>query len=307
MDIRRLRHFVAVVDYGGFTAASKAVLVSQPALSLAVKELETELGTELFTRAGRNVRLTAAGEALLGPARQVLRDLETGRAAVAAVAGLELGNLTLACLPTLAADPVAGLIGRFRRRYPGVRVDLAAPEDSEDLVGLVSTGDSELGITEAVGVPPGLVALGLGAQALSLVLPPLTDLGDPGSVELAELGDTSFIAAPSGTSTRRLLDESLAAVGRSPRLAVVTAQRDAILPLVLAGAGAALVPEALAAVAEQLGAVVARPVPPVVRRLALVHRSGPLSPAASRFCEMAAGNGSDGPVVPADRGDGAVP
>ncbi len=161
MDARRLQHFVAVADHGGFTAAARAVFVSQPALSLAVKELETELGTALFARAGRKVQLTAAGHALLGPARQVLRDLETGRAAVAAVTGLESGNLTLASLPTLAADPVATLVGEFRRQHPGIRIDLAAPEDSSDLLDLVITGASELGVTEAHGVPDTLEALSL--------------------------------------------------------------------------------------------------------------------------------------------------
>jgi DNA-binding transcriptional LysR family regulator len=78
MDSRKLAYFVAVVDHGGFTSASKAVFVSQPALSLAVKDLEAEVGAELFTRIGHRVRLTAAGSALLEPARQVLRDLETG-------------------------------------------------------------------------------------------------------------------------------------------------------------------------------------------------------------------------------------
>ena len=68
---------------------------------------------------------------------------------------------------------------------------------------------------------------------------------------------------------------------------MVTAQRDAILPLVLAGAGAALVPESMAVFAEQLGAVVVRPDPPAVRELALVHRAGALSPAATRFAKLA--------------------
>src|ERR1700722_8665827 len=113
MDSSRLRHFVAVVDHGGFTAAAQAVFVSQPALSLAVKELEAELGVALFVRRGRKVHLTSAGRALLGPARQVLRDLETGQAAVEAVAGLTAGNLTMASLPTLAADPLAPMVGTF--------------------------------------------------------------------------------------------------------------------------------------------------------------------------------------------------
>ncbi len=153
MDLRRLTYFLAVVDHGGFTAAADEVDVSQPALSLAVKELERELGVRLFDRVGRRVQVTAAGRALVGPARQALRDVETGRAAVAAVAGVRAGSLALASLPTLAADPLAELVGRYRRRYPGVTVDLAAPEDSSDLVSMVRDGRCEVGITETTDVP----------------------------------------------------------------------------------------------------------------------------------------------------------
>src|SRR5580700_10007201 len=113
MDLRRLEHFLAVVDHGGFTAASRQLPVSQPALSLSVKELELELGAPLFEPVGRRVLLTSAGRALVGPARQSLRDVETGRAAVAAVVGVTAGTLALASLPTLVADPLAGLVGRF--------------------------------------------------------------------------------------------------------------------------------------------------------------------------------------------------
>jgi DNA-binding transcriptional LysR family regulator len=70
---------------------------------------------------------------------------------------------------------------------------------------------------------------------------------------------------------------------------VISAQREAILPLVVAGAGAALVPDAMARIAEKLGAVVARAKPPVVRDLVLVHRLGSMSPAAARFLELASG------------------
>jgi DNA-binding transcriptional LysR family regulator len=295
MDTRRLQHFVAVVDHGGFTAAAKATFVSQPALSLAVKELEVDLGTRLFDRIGRRVQLTAAGIALLGPARQVLRDLETGRAAVAAVSGLESGVLSLACLPTLAAAPTATLVGRFRRRYPGVRVDLAAPEDSRELFDLVGNGTSEVGLTDALDVPDTLVSTDIGSQILVFILPPGTAGASTRSAALADFEDTLFVASPEGTSTRRLLDERLGSADLQPKLAVVTAQRDAILPLVLAGAGAALVPESMARVAELLGAIVARPEPPAVRHLALVHRAGTLSPAAAGFAQLAANDRGDEP------------
>jgi len=295
MDLRRLEHFLAVADHQGFTAAARAVSVSQPALSLAVKELETELGTVLFHRLGRRVVVTPAGAALIGPARQALRDVETGRAAVAAVSGLEAGSLAIASLPTLAADPLAGIVGRFRRDHPEVTVDLAAPEDSAGVVAMVRDGRRELGLTDSDRLPEGLVAHPLGEQALVLVLPPgmaPTWLQTPGRrktrVDLSTLTDLPFVAAPPGTSTRRLLDEGLGGgSGPGPRVAVVTAQRDAMLPLVLAGAGAALVPEATAGVAELHGATVVHPDPPVTRSIVLIHLAGQLAPAAARFVELA--------------------
>jgi DNA-binding transcriptional LysR family regulator len=287
MDSQRLRHFVAVVDHGGFTAAARAVFVSQPALSLAVKELEAELGVELFVRRGRTVRLTAAGTALLGPARQVLRDLATGQAAVESVAGLEAGSLTLASLPTLAADPVAPLVGAFRRHYPGIRIDLAAPEDSGEIFDLLTTGRCELGVTDVHAMPGALQSHAVGRQSLLLILPPGSAHAEGAALLLSSLGAMPFVVTPPGTSTFRLLEQGFAAVDSAPSLAVVTAQRDAIVPLVIAGAGAALVPESVARTAAALGAVTARPEPPIERDLALVHRAGPLSPAAARFTEMA--------------------
>jgi DNA-binding transcriptional LysR family regulator len=287
MDSQRLRHFLAVVDHGGFTAAAQAVYVSQPALSLAVKELEAELGVSLFSRTGRKVQLTPAGVALVGPARQVLRDLATGQAAVDAVIGLEAGTLTMASLPTLAADPVAPLVGAFRQHYSGVRIDLAAPEDPGELLDLVSSGSCELGVTEAHDIPDALQSHVLGRQSLVFILPPGSTHPEGAVLGLPSLEGTPFVVAPRGTSTFRLLEEAFAAVSRFPTVAVVSAQRDAILPLVIAGAGAALVPESVARTAAGLGAVTARPDPPIERALALVHRTGPLSPAATRFTEMA--------------------
>src|SRR5580692_2408793 len=187
MDSNRLRHFVAVVDHGGFTAAAHAVYVSQPAISLAVKELEAELGVALFVRSGRRVQLTAAGSALLEPARQVLRDLETGEAAVEAVAGLKAGNVTIASLPTLAADPVAPLVGAFRRLHPGVRIDLAAPEGTSELFDLVVAGTCELGVTDAHDVPDGLESHPLGRQSLVLILPRGSEHVEGAEIDLASL------------------------------------------------------------------------------------------------------------------------
>ena len=204
---------------------------------------------------------------------------------MASVTGLVTGSLSLGSLPTLAADPLAGLVGRFRTGHPGVLVDLAAPEDTADLAELLQSGQCELGLAEGASLPAGLTTHELTRQRLLVILPPGTVR--PSRLAVAELGSVPFIAAPPGTSSRRLLDEALTGAGLSPRIAVVTAQREAILPLVLAGAGAALLPEPLAQVAARLGAVVSDPHPPITRSIVLAHRPGPLAPAARRFLELA--------------------
>ena len=97
MDLRRLRLFLAVVDHGGFTAAAAAIHVAQPALSLGVRELERELGATLLVRSRKGVVLTPAGEALVEPARQALRDVDIAVAAVEAVTGM-LGDASTSLL-----------------------------------------------------------------------------------------------------------------------------------------------------------------------------------------------------------------
>jgi len=285
MDLRRLRLFLAVVDEGGMTRAAEAAHVSQPSVSQAVRELEAELGTPLFHRVGRRVVLTAAGEALVEPARQVLRDVETGQAAVEAVAGLAAGRLDLVALPTLAADPVAPLVGAFRTAHPGVDIALADPADAATVVELVASGDSELGITAEPVVGAGLTSHALHDQDLLAVLPPGANASH--TMDVSTLSGFPLVAAPPGTTTRTQLEEAFAEARVTPRIAVVTAQREAILPLVLAGAGATLFPRPLADQAAALGAVVVSLRPRLTRPVHLFHRAGPLSPAAAAFRDLA--------------------
>ena len=286
MDLRRLRLFLAVVDYGGMTRAAEAEHVSQPSVSQAVAELETELGTPLFHRVGRRVVPTAAGDALVGPARQVLRDVEIGQAAVAAVAGLERGRLDLGTLPTLATDPVAPLVGAFRLAYPGITIALADPADSPALDELVATGACEIAVTVSPAVAPSLVTHPLGTQDLLAVLPPGTRVASR-ALSIAALARFPLVTAPSGTATRTQLEEAFADAGVTPEIAVVAAQREAILPMVLAGAGATLYPRPLAEQAARLGATIAPLRPHLSRPVFLVHRAGPRSPAAQAFLTLA--------------------
>src|SRR5437764_944403 len=116
MDLRQLEYVVAVADHGGFTRAALALHVAQPSLSHGIRTLEAELGIELFARLGRTVQLTSAGEGVVDSARRVLRDVADLTTVTRAAVELETGRLDVVALPTLAVEPLAVLIGQFRKR-----------------------------------------------------------------------------------------------------------------------------------------------------------------------------------------------
>ncbi len=287
MDERRLRYFLAVVDHGSVTDAARQLHVAQPSLSQAIRGFESELGVLLFHRVGRGLRLSPAGQALVGPARQVLRATEEARNAITGVTELRTGTLEIAALATLAVDPMATLIGRFRDRHPGVQVRVLEPENADGVGALVRDGACELGATHLPLHDQQLVAHPLGEQELLLVLPPEAASKDDRPLGARQLAATPLVVSPPGTSTRMLLEQALAQVGATPRVAVETAAREAIVPLVLAGAGAALLPAALAREAQRRGATVRNARPKITRTVGLIHRQGTLSPAASTFLALA--------------------
>jgi LysR family transcriptional regulator, carnitine catabolism transcriptional activator len=303
VDLRQLRYVMAIVDHGTFTEAARAMHVAQPSLSQSVRALEAELGVELFQRTGRHARLTSAGEALVGPARRALRDVETAQAAVAAVVGVRAGHLDIVCLPTLAVYPAAELIGRFRRATPDVSVALHEAEVNGSLPELVRDGRSELGFAELPVSTKDLETHELARQDYVAVLSPDADVESlpDRRLSLVALSRLPLITTPPGTSTRRQVDEAFAMVDREPNIAVVTDHRDAIGPLVLAGAGFSLLPRTVAEDAVRLGAVTREVTPRISRRIGLIHRTGPLSPAAQAFITMVLPDTAPAPRRPRPR------
>ena len=290
MDARQLEAVVAVVDEGTVTAAAERLHVSQPALSQTIQALERDLGTALFHRIGRRLTLTPAGEAIVEPARRVLRDFDTVRAHVTAVAGLESGHLDLVSLPTLAVDPVAALIGAFRRAHAGVAVRLAEPEGTAEVIDRVADGRSEVGIADVDGqaAPAGLVARAIARQVFHVVCPADQPVSRTRKLlRIIDLDGLPIVTTPPGSSTRRVIDEAFDRAGLRPSIAVETAQREALLPLVLEGAGITLLPTTLARDAAARGALTFPIDPPVERVVSILHRDGLLSPAAAAFLTIA--------------------
>jgi len=286
MEVRQLDYLLAVVDNGGFTRGAAAVHVSQPTLSHGIRALESELGIMLFDRLGRSVQLTAAGEAVVEAARRVLRDMADLTAIAASAAGMQHGRLDLASLPTLAVDPLANIIGRFRTEHPGVTVRVHEAEDVSAIEHQVSSGRAELGLTDVTTGGGSLVRIDLFVQELYAVCPKGTRIDTEG-LGASQLAGMPMIATPIGTSTRRLLDQALRRAGVEPNIVVEVSQREAILPLVLAGAGTSLLPASLAKHASDRGAVVCPMRPTLTRRIGLRRRRGLLSPAAQAMVTIA--------------------
>lgn len=289
MDLRQLRYVTAIVESGTFTGAAKVLQVSQPALSQAVHNLEVELGAELFHRGPRRAVLSAAGEALLEPARQALRDASNAQQAVAAVVGLRAGRLDLVCLPTLAVHPTAQLVGSFRTAHPEVSVRILEPEDVDDAAESVRNGSSEIGLTELLPTMPGLTSHVLEIQEFVAVMP--ADPGVPQSTEncitIETLAAQPLITSPRGTSTRRQIEDAFGANGLQATVAVETDHREAIGSLVRAGAGVALLPRRVAQDLVGDGVTIAAVSPQIVRSVGLIRRDGALSPAARAFMDLA--------------------
>ena len=287
MDDRRLRYFLAIVDEGSVTHAAERLGVAQPSLSQALRAFESELGIELFHRVGRGLRLSSAGEALVGPARQILRTMDEARNAISGVVELKTGTLEIAALATLAVDPMATLIGRFRERHPGVQIRMLEPENADGVRSLVRDGACELGAAHLPLPGDQLTTHPLGDQELLFVFPPQAAPESDRPLGARELARTPLVVSPPGTSTRMLLEQALAAVGVTPQIAVQTAAREAIIPLVLAGAGAALLPAPLAREAQRRGAILRSARPAITRTVGLIHRPGPLSAASRAFLALA--------------------
>src|SRR5580693_1807847 len=118
MEIQQLRYVCAVADTGNFSRAAERCQVAQPSLSQQVLKLEEDLGTKLFDRLGRSIRLTEAGRAFLPHARSILGQMEMARSSVADKCADIRGSVAVGAIPTVAPYLMPGYTTSFARRHP---------------------------------------------------------------------------------------------------------------------------------------------------------------------------------------------
>ncbi|WP_405904141.1 LysR family transcriptional regulator [Streptomyces sp. NBC_00656] len=289
MDRRHFTYFLAVVESNSISEAARQLHISQPAISQSIKELEREFRTPLFHR-GPRLTLTAAGRALVGPARRTLRSFESARAAVEEIDHLATGRLDLAVVQGFAVDPVVPLVTRFRARYPGLHISVHEAPSGPDGFEVLRRAEAELLVSDHPAPYPKHEAVGLAVEEMLVVFPPQTEDLPDGPMHVAELREHRMLQGLPRHSEMSVWFTSVLAAERlpPPSIVVETAHRDAIVPLVLSGAGAAVLPAPVARAAKRLGAQVRALAITFPRPCFLYHRTGPLAPASLAFVAMAA-------------------
>ncbi len=283
MNLRQLRYVVATADHGTMTSAAQALYVAQPALSRAVRELERELGTELFARSGRGVVLTSVGE-------QVVRQARIALDAVDAIEAVTRGSgrgaeLRIAATPILEPELTARLLPRFARDQPAVRVRVVRCEGRDAVGAAIRAGRADLAVSD-LPVPGDLAAHPLEQREVVLVSGPALKLRDP--VPLAALDGLRLIMPTKGTARRAEIDAMLARIGATAVVAVESDERASWPGWVRAGRGSLLWYRNQ--IEDTEGLVVRSLIPPITRTIGLVHAHRPLPQVAREFLAYAKEN-----------------
>ena len=280
-----MEYFIAVVDHGSVTKAANALFIAQPSLSQAIRTLERELGVELFDRSGRQFELTEAGRTFEITARRVVRDIAAARERVAGVAALRAGRLQLAATADLTLHPLPRLTRLFRDRHPGVEVWISDPGGGAAVAAEVRQGRAELGFVPLPVKAGSLVVRPLGDQAMVVAMSEQIAAGVPDPVPQRMLARLPLIRGPEDRLGDLLEESDL--VPAAEEAAIRSAFRQVTWELVMAGAGAAVLPEEIART-QLRGVVLRRTVPEIRRGLAVLYRPAQLSPAAEAFLAGAA-------------------
>jgi DNA-binding transcriptional LysR family regulator len=287
MELRQLKYFLAVAEYGHFTRAAQALFVSQPALSQQIQALERYVGVTLFDRLGRRVELTAAGKVLRDHARVILREVENARQALNDVRGAIRGEIAIAAIQTANVSFLVDVIASFRRQHPSVVVRVRE-ERSHAIADLLVAGEVQLGLTYLpAGEPDEIEEHELFVEELVLVTP-AGDAHAGTTMRTRELQNLPLVVPPGGYCLRGGVDAALAEAGATQHVVAEITTIEGICAAVRAGVGYGILPARYIlprSEREQLG--VARLVDPTPRRTVGVvrHKARHLCAASAAFME----------------------
>ena len=285
---RELDVFLTLAQTLSFRRTAEQVHLSQPAVSSLIGRLEEALGVRLFDRTTRSVQLTGPGQVFVEQARLLRDQSDAAVQAVRNVAELQIGQVVLAALPSLAATVVPAAFARFAVQFPAIKLQVVDTL-SGPAFDLVRAGQVEFALTAANPAYADLDYTPLASDGFVLLIPrshPLASNTEP--LRWAEVVDLVHISMPLPASVRQYADAALLShrIRFSPRYEVE--HLATINAMVAAGLGVAALPELAAAVAPQAGLVQRRLIAPdMPRPIGLVTRRGrSLSPASAAMVAM---------------------
>jgi DNA-binding transcriptional LysR family regulator len=247
MELRQLEYFVLVAEEANFTRGAERAHISQSGISAQIRQLERDLGAELFDRSSRTVALTAAGQAAIGHARTVLASAAVLREAVDEVNGLVRGHLTVGMVTACTVAPLFDALSAFHLAYPGIEITLAE-DHSDRLVDQVRSGSADLALIGAAGELPedvgGQIVI---SENLVAAVPAGHPLAGRPQVSLAELAAYPVISMPAGTGVRTVFDLACAQDGLQPDIALQASAPSAVADLAARGLGVAIFSATMAA------------------------------------------------------------
>jgi DNA-binding transcriptional LysR family regulator len=281
---RQLRVFEAVARHRSYSRAAEELHLTQPAVSIQVRQLEHHAGLPLFEQLGRRVHLTAAGEELRRYCLAVLQQFREAEEALAALKGVRGGRLSIAVIS--AGDYFfPRLLAEFCNRHEGVRVDLAVDNRAEVVKRLL---DNATDLAVMLRPPEGsdMQAQPFAPQPQVIVASPAHPLARRRRIPLAALAGEPFIIRERGSDTRISMDEAFAERGFTPRVAMEIKSFETIKQAVMAGMGVTFLSAHTIAQELALGLLAVLRVEglPVVRSWHVVHLARKrLPPAAAAF------------------------
>jgi len=252
IPINQVVAFTTVARTGSFAEAALRLHLSQPALSIAIKNLEEALGGTLLARTTRSVALTPEGKAFYPVAKRLLSDWEQSLQDVRNHFALRRGKLEIAAMPTYTSNRLPKILANFHKRYPDINVtvhDVIA----ENVVDMVREGRCELGVTFAPHDAPDLHFQALYKDRFIAILPPKHPLLNKKQLRWPDLLEYPHISLQRPAGTRELIDHALAEKGLTLKPTFQSHQLVSAGRMVVEGLGLSVVPSTSRAQMEAMG------------------------------------------------------
>lgn len=242
MEIRQLRAFVAIAETGTFTAGALRVHVTQAAISMQIRQLESEIGARVFVRAPRHVILTEAGEQLLRRARHILREHDAALDEIAELAGAERGRLRIGSASAMVlTEQLPAILKELRKQHPAAEISVTSGT-SEVLVDQILAGEVDIAFVSLPVDVRGIKTERLSEDQLVAIASPQHRLAKQRTIDAYTLAGERLILGERGGNTRRLIDQFFAQAGVTLRVAMELSRQQAIKRMVEEDMGVGIVP-----------------------------------------------------------------